>query len=72
MWEYIQGEGGGLLSCDLMRCLQHLHQESVDRCVPDQLEEEQVLQAFEANGAQGRQAEQQFGKPGKGGNSPKY
>ncbi|KAG7230829.1 hypothetical protein INR49_019643, partial [Caranx melampygus] len=28
------------------------------------LEEEQMLQALEADGAQGRQAEQQFGKPG--------
>lgn len=57
------GGRGGLVSCDLMRRLQHLHQESVDRRVADQLEEEQMLQALEADGAQGGQAEQQLGKP---------
>ena len=51
------------MSCDLMRRLQHLHQEGVDRRVPDQLEEEQMLQTLEADGAQGGQAEQQLGKP---------
>ena len=51
------------MSCDLMWCLQHLHQESVDRRVANQLEEEQMLQALEADGAQGGQAEQQLGKP---------
>lgn len=51
MWEYIQGGGGGLVSCDLMRSLQHLHQEGVDRRVPNQLEEEQMLQTLEADGA---------------------
>lgn len=30
---------------------QHLHEESVNRCVTDQLEEEQVLQAFETDAA---------------------
>lgn len=53
----------GLVSCDLMRRLQHLHQEGVDRRVPDQLEEEQMLQALEANGAQGRKTKKKFGKP---------
>lgn len=57
------GGRGGLVSCDLMRSLQHLHQEGVDRRVPDQLEEEQMLQTLEADGAQGGQAEQQLGKP---------
>ena len=57
------GGRGGLVSCDLMWSLQHLHQEGVDRCVPDQLEEEQMLQTLEADGAQGGQAEQQLGKP---------
>ena len=52
------------MSCDLMRRLQHLHQEGVDGRVPDQLEEKQMLQALEADGAEGGQAEQQFGKPG--------
>lgn len=51
------------MSCDLVRSLQHLHQEGVDRRVPDQLEEKQMLQTLEANGAQGGQAEQQLGKP---------
>lgn len=73
MWEYIQGgRGGGLVSCDLMWSLKHLHQEGVDRRIPDQLEEEQMLQALEADGAQGGQAEQQFGKPGKRENKDKY
>lgn len=31
--------------------LQHLHEERVDRGVANQLEEEQVLQALQANGA---------------------
>lgn len=33
----------------LMRSLEHLHQEGVDRRVANQLEEEKVLQAFESN-----------------------
>lgn len=40
--------------CHLMRGLQHLHEEGVDGRVADQLEEEQVLQALEADGAQRR------------------
>ncbi len=55
------------MSCDLMRSLQHLHQERVDGRVPDQLEEEQMLQTLEADGAQGGQAEQQLGEPAKKG-----
>lgn len=43
--------------------LQHLHEEGVDGRVPDELEEEQVLQALEPDGTQCRQAEQQLGKP---------
>lgn len=42
---------------------QHLHEEGVDGRVPDELEEEQVLQALQADGAQGWEAEQQLGKP---------
>lgn len=38
--------------CHLMRGLQHLHEEGVDGRVTDQLEEEQVLEALEADGAQ--------------------
>lgn len=58
-------EGGPalLMSCDLMWSLQHLHEESVDGRVSDQLEEEQMLQTLEADGSQGGQAEQQLGKP---------
>ena len=41
---------------------QHLHEEGVDGGVSDELEEEEVLQALEADGAQRRQAEQQLGK----------
>lgn len=47
----------------LMWGLQHLHEEGVDGRVPDELEEEQVLQALEPDGTQCRQAEQQLGKP---------
>lgn len=57
-----------LVSCDLMRSLQHLHEESVDGRVADQLEEEQVLQTLEADGAQGGQAQQQLRKPATQGN----
>lgn len=37
-----------------MRGLQHLHEEGVDGRVANQLEEEQVLEALEADGAQRR------------------
>lgn len=60
-----RGKGAVLVSCDLMRRLQHLHQEGVDGRVPDELEKEQMLQTFEADGAQGGQAQQQLGKPSK-------
>lgn len=40
--------------CHLMRGLQHLHEEGVDGRVADQLEEEQVLEALEADGAERR------------------
>lgn len=43
---------------------QHLHQEGVDGGVSDQLEEEEVLQALQADRPQGGQAQQQLGKPG--------
>lgn len=46
-----------------MRGLQHLHEEGVNGRVPDELEEEQVLQALEPDGAQCGQAEQQLGEP---------
>lgn len=35
----------------LVRGFQHLHEEGVDGRVPDELEEEEVLQALEADGA---------------------
>jgi len=54
-----------LLSCDLMRCFQHLHEESVYRCVSDKFEEEQVLQALQSYGAQSGQTQEQLGKPEK-------
>lgn len=60
-----RGKGAVLVSCDLMRRLQHLHQEGVDGRVADELEKEQMLQTFEADGAQGGQAQQQLGKPSK-------
>lgn len=36
----------------LVRSFQHLHEESVNGCVADQLEEEKVLQAFQSDGSQ--------------------
>lgn len=50
-------------SGDLQRGLQHLHEEGVNGRVPDELEEEKVLQALQADGAQGWEAQQQLGKP---------
>lgn len=44
---------------------QHLHEESVYRCVSDKFEEEQVLQALQSYGAQSGQTEEQLGKPEK-------
>ena len=46
-----------------VRRLQHLHEEGVDGRVPDELEEEQVLQTLESDGAQRRQTQQQLRKP---------
>lgn len=51
------------MSCDLVRRLKHLHKEGVNGCVPDQLEEEQVLETLQADRAQGGKAQQQLGKP---------
>lgn len=48
-----------------MRRFQHLHEESVYRCVSDKFEEEQVLQALQSYGAQSGQTEEQLGKPEK-------
>lgn len=47
----------------LMGSFQHLHEEGVDRGVANQLEEEQVLQAFQPDGAQRWQSEEEFGEP---------
>lgn len=63
---YTGGKGAVLVSCDLMRRLQHLHQEGVDGRVADELEEEEMLQALEADGAQSGQAQQQLGEPDTG------
>lgn len=60
---YTGGKGAVLVSCDLMRRLQHLHQEGVDGRVADELEEEEMLQTLEADGAQSGQAQQQLGEP---------
>lgn len=46
-----------------MRSFKHFHEESVDRCVTDQLKEEQVLQALQADGSQGRQPEKELREP---------
>lgn len=50
-------------SGDLQWGLQHLHEEGVDGGVPNELEEEEVLQAFQADGAQSWETQQQLGKP---------
>lgn len=47
----------------LVRRLQHLHEEGVNGRVPNELEEEEMFQALEPDGAQSRQAEQQLGEP---------
>lgn len=41
---------GARLSSDLQGCLQHLHEEGVNGGVPDQLKEEEVLQALQPDG----------------------
>lgn len=48
---------------ELVRGLQHLHQEGVNGCVPNQFEEEQVLQAFQADGAQRWEPQEELCKP---------
>ncbi|TNN57127.1 hypothetical protein EYF80_032712 [Liparis tanakae] len=50
---------------ELVGGLQHLHQEGVNGRVSDELEEEQVLQALQTNGAQRRQPEEELSKPGR-------
>lgn len=55
--------GGGQRSGELVGGFEHLHEEGVDGGVPDELEEEEVLEAFEADGTQGREAEEQLGEP---------
>lgn len=52
-------------SGDLEWGLEHLHEKGVDGRVPDQLEEEEVLEAFQPNGSQRRQPEEEFGKSGR-------
>ena len=46
----------------LGRRFEHLHEERLDGRVADQFEEEEVLEALEADGAQGGQTQQQFGE----------
>ena len=45
-----------------MRSFKHFHEESVDRGVTNELEEEEMLQALQANGTQGRQSEEKLSK----------
>lgn len=47
----------------MMGSFKHFHEESVDRCVTDQLKEEQVLQALQADGSQGRQPQEELREP---------
>ena len=46
-----------------MGSFKHFHEESVNRCVTDQLEEEEVLQALQANGSQCWQSKEELSKP---------
>jgi len=55
---------GGLLR-QLMGRFKHFHQERVDGRVTYQLEEEQMLQALQANRTQCWQPEEELGKPGR-------
>lgn len=55
----------------MMWSFKHFHEESVDRCVTDQLKEEQVLQALQADGSQGRQPQEELGEPVRGGHRRK-
>lgn len=69
MWQkrgcLLRTQARGLLLSHLVGSFQHLHQEGVNRRVAYQLEEEQVLQALQADGAKGWQAKQELGKPRK-------
>lgn len=46
-----------------MGSFKHFHKESVNRCVTNQLEEEEMLQALQANRTQCRQPEEELRKP---------
>lgn len=46
-----------------MGSFKHFHEESVNRCVTDQLEEEEMLQALQANGSQRWQSKEELSKP---------
>lgn len=48
---------------ELVRSFKHLHQEGVDGRVADQFEEEQVLQALQADGAQCWKPEEELCEP---------
>jgi len=45
-----------------MGSFKHFHEESVNRCVTDQLEEKEMLQALQADGSQCWQPKEEFGK----------
>lgn len=55
----------------MMGSFKHFHEESVDRRVTDQLKEEQVLQALQADGSQGWQPQEELGEPVTGGDRRK-
>lgn len=59
--EFVQRWVGG--SCDLVWRFKHLHEESVYRCVSNELEEEQMLETLQAYGAQGWEPQQELGEP---------
>lgn len=59
----LTGLNGAPLS-QLVRRLQHLHQKRVDGRVTNQFEEEQMLQALKADGAQCWESEEELCKPG--------
>lgn len=46
-----------------MGSFKHFHEESVNRCVTDQLEEEEMLQALQANGSQGWKSKEELCEP---------
>lgn len=51
------------LSRQLVGGLEHLHQEGVYWSVSNEFEKEEVFETLESDGAQGREAEEQFCKP---------